>query len=268
MVYALKMEEWTDAYKTSETIFTLINKQDKKIVKTYLQDFFSQLSQIFWRSDNLLFHGYALSNLHQIVSKSTTMPAAEKAQLSAELVFSALASSINNRLSNFERLSTNYLPKAVREDFQSSQNVTHEILKVSEMLQIKGMPSHESLITHIDRKNIHLVHGNPYISQLFKIIEQEDSPFTISSAGRVALEKAIECMPELEKYAAYIKKTLAIRMLQKSKNFFTNIRFASLTKMLHFYGEWDKIESLLYECNRMGHVQTITDHSSKVVTFD
>jgi len=113
-----------------------------------------------------------------------------------------------------------------------------------------------------------LVNGNPHINILFKIIEEENSPFTISSAGRNALEKSIECMPLLEKYSLYIKKTLAIRMLQKSKNFFTNIKFASLTKMLSFYGEWDKIESLLYECNRLGLVMTISDHSSGIVTFD
>ena len=62
--YALKMEEWTDAYRTSETIFMLINKQEKKVVKTYLQSFFTHLGEIFWRSDNHLFHAYALLNLH------------------------------------------------------------------------------------------------------------------------------------------------------------------------------------------------------------
>jgi len=75
-------------------------------------------------------------------------------------------------------------------------------------------------------------------------------------------------MPRLEKYSTFIKKTLAIRMLQKSKNFFTNIKFASLEKMLDFFGNWDMIETLLYECNRSGLVMTITDHSKRVVTFD
>lgn len=69
--YALKMEEWSDAYRTSETIFTLINKQEKRVVKNYLQSFFTHLAQIFWKSDNHLFHAYALMNLHQIMSKST-----------------------------------------------------------------------------------------------------------------------------------------------------------------------------------------------------
>jgi len=58
----------------------------------------------------------------------------DKAKISGELVFSALAATLNNRLSNFERLSTNYLPKEARREFENSSTVTSEILKVSEML--------------------------------------------------------------------------------------------------------------------------------------
>jgi len=38
--------------------------------------------------------------------------------------------------------------------------------------------------------------------------------------------------------------------------------------MLNFYGEWDKVEGLLYECNRLNLVMTITDHAKQVITFD
>ena len=34
--YALKMGHWSDAYRTSEVIFFLINKQEKKIVRATL----------------------------------------------------------------------------------------------------------------------------------------------------------------------------------------------------------------------------------------
>lgn len=39
--YALKMEQWSDAYKTSEIIFTLINKQEKRVIRSHLQTFFT-----------------------------------------------------------------------------------------------------------------------------------------------------------------------------------------------------------------------------------
>ena len=137
----------------------------------------------------------------------------EKKNLTGEFLFSALSVALNNRLSNFERLSVNYLPIEERKEFENSTRVTNEILQVSKMLQIKGMPSHASLISHILRKNLHIDPGNPYISQLFNLIESENSPFTISKQGSAALDKAIEVMPNLAKYAPFIRKTLAIRIL-------------------------------------------------------
>ena len=125
------MGHWSDAYRTSEVIFFLINKQEKKIVRATLQTFFTQLSLIFFNSKNYLFHSYALLNQHQIVMKNTTVSEEDKAKLSAELVFSTLSATLNNRLSNFERLSTNYLPKELRKELESSSIVTQEILKVS-----------------------------------------------------------------------------------------------------------------------------------------
>jgi len=59
------------------------------------------------------------------------------------------------------------------------------------MLQIKGMPSHASLIHSIFVKNLHNVVGNPYIATLFKLVEFEESPFKISQQGSEALSKAI-----------------------------------------------------------------------------
>ena len=266
--FAIKMEQWSDAYRTSQIIFTLINKQEKKVVRSHLQTFFTQLSNIFFNSKNYLFHSYALMNQHSIAMKNNALNDEDKALLSGELVFSALAATLNNRLSNFERLSTNYLPKEVRKEFENSQTVTQEILKVAQMLQIKGVPSHASLIQQIFIKNIHTVQGNPHVAVLYKLVEFEESPFKISQQGSEALLKACEIMPNLKKYATNIEKTLAIRILQKCKNFFTTIKFGSLTKMMGFFGDWQKIEGLLYECNRLGLVMTIADHAKQVLTFD
>ena len=122
--YAIKMEQWSDAYRTSEIIFNLINKQEKKDVRAHLQTFFTQLSNIFFQSGNYLFHSYALMNQHSIKQRNQSVTHEERAILSGELVFSSLSATLNNGLSNFERLSTNYLPKELRKEFENSSTVT------------------------------------------------------------------------------------------------------------------------------------------------
>ena len=57
---SLKMEEWQDAYRTSEVIYVLINLKRERDIKSYLEGFFRHLSSIFFKADNILFHTYAL----------------------------------------------------------------------------------------------------------------------------------------------------------------------------------------------------------------
>jgi len=68
--YALKMDLWSDAFRTSETIFFLINRRDKHDIKQILEQFFGHMARIFWKSGNTLFHTYALQNLLKIVRQS------------------------------------------------------------------------------------------------------------------------------------------------------------------------------------------------------
>ena len=146
--------------------------------------------------------------------------------------------------------------------------MSQEIFKVAQMLQIQGIPSRQNLIALISTRGTQVVEGNPEIKTLFDLIESEESPFKISKDGSAALASALAKNPALAKYEQFIKKTLAIRILQKSKNFFTNIRFKALEKQLAFFGSWEKIESLLYECNRVDLVRTMIDHQNLMITFD
>jgi hypothetical protein len=74
--------------------------------------------------------------------------------------------------------------------------------------------------------------------------------------------------PDLESYGPLIKKTLAVRILQKSKAFYTTLTFKTLTEQLKFFGKWEKIEELLFECNREGLVITVVDHANQIISFD
>ena len=65
-----------------------------------------------------------------------------------------------------------------------------------------------------------------------------------------------------------IKTTLAVRVLQKSKAFYHNLTFSTLQKQLEFYGSWENIESLLFQCNREGLIITVIDHANQTISFD
>lgn len=110
---ALGMRVWSDAFRTTENIYQLINRQRQQHagrMKQILADFFTNLAEIFWQSEFYLFHAYAIMNLHQIIKFNKTMTEGQRGTMTAQLVLSVLSIPLNNRLSNFERLSVQYSP--------------------------------------------------------------------------------------------------------------------------------------------------------------
>ena len=89
-------------------------------MKQILADFFKNLSLIFWESDFYLFHAYALMNLQQIIKFSKTMTDEQKAQMNTQFVLATLSIPLNNRLSNFERLSVQYVPQGMNEFYDEN----------------------------------------------------------------------------------------------------------------------------------------------------
>lgn len=151
-------------------------------MKQILADFFKNLSEIFWQSEFYLFHAYAIMNLQQIIKFNKTLSDSEKASLSAQFVLSVLSVPLNNRLSNFERLSVQYTPPGSFDQLQdATSSARHELFSIASMLQVKGIPSRASLINYVRIKNIALQAGFPAeVQELFRLIEDEESPFTIS----------------------------------------------------------------------------------------
>lgn len=111
------MKVWSDAFRTSENIYQLINRQKHHAsrMKQILADFFYNLGQIFWESEFYLFHAYSIMNLQQIIKFSKSMTDQQKATMTAQFVLATLSVPLNNRLSNFERLSVQYNPPGMDE---------------------------------------------------------------------------------------------------------------------------------------------------------
>jgi len=63
----------------------------------------------------------------------------------------------------------------------------------------------------------------PALGNLFKLIEFEESPFKIAKNGPDYLAQVLKTFPDLEDYSSLIKRILAVRILQKSKAFYTTL---------------------------------------------
>jgi hypothetical protein len=183
-------------------------------------------------------------------------------------VLAVLSVPLNNRLSNFERLSVQYIPSGMEQLQDQNSSARHELFSIASMLQVKGVPSRASLINYVKIKNIHLQAEFPEVQELFRLIEEEESPFTISKKGKAIIDKLVSKDSSWAQYREFLVKTLSVRILQKCRNYFKNLKMSTLKNLLQFYDKFESIEFLLYECNREGLVQTILNHQTQSITFD
>ena len=82
-----------------------------------MQNFFRHLVEIFWKSNNLLFHSFALQNLLSINRQNLKMTTEEKLSLASEFVFATLSVPLSQKLAaTHERISSDYLPKDIQDE--------------------------------------------------------------------------------------------------------------------------------------------------------
>jgi hypothetical protein len=95
------------------------------------------------------------------------------------------------------------------------------------MLQVEGYPSRSSIIHYIIIENLH---GNTakHVKDLFDLIEHEESPFVISKKGKEALDGLCTQNQALVKYRPFIIKSLSVRILQKCKSYYKNMKMSKL----------------------------------------
>ena len=107
----------------------------------------------------------------------------EKTLLASQLVLAALSVPLHGKICNFQRLSTSYVPKDIQCEVENSDQVQAQVFAVSMMLQIQGVPSRASLFNSLTLRNSHIVPGCPQVGALFKLVQEEESPFNIQRQG-------------------------------------------------------------------------------------
>lgn len=236
-------------------------------------EFYKQLASIFWESKLYLFHSYALQNV-QIIAKSMKNVERDHRQLiNDSFVLAALSVPLNNKLTNFERLNFSIPPTSMKlGNSVGSAAAREEITETANMLHVSGLPSRVNIIHYVNIE--HLQQGcSSHIAKLFELVEHEQSPFAIAKSAKAALDLLAKDK-NLAKYGAFVARSLAVRVLQKCKNFYSTMYIDKLKKLLAFspyFSTETAITQLLFECNREELLFTTTsyaDPKGALLTFN
>ena len=104
--------------------------------------------------------------------------------------------------------------------------------------------------------------ASEHINELFNLIENENSPFVISKRGKAALDALCKEKSVYQMYRRCIQRSLSVRIVQKCRSFYKNMKLSKLQTLLQFYASVPEVEKLLYEFNRENLVHTTISYEN------
>jgi hypothetical protein len=262
--------DWSDAFKTSESVYQLINRQSSQAqrMKTIIMQFYDKLAQIFWQNNFHLFNSYSHFNFITIQKANKQLKMEVKQKAATHFILSCLCIPLNNQISNFERLTQVYYNNdALSEENKSLLMAQNEFFNIARMLNIKGTPSREAILNQVTATNLQHSCGED-ITQLYRLMEEEKVPFKISKTGFALIKKICASNPEFGKYEALLTNTLAIRVLQKLRNYYTSLKLTNLYKHFSEFCNEKEVEVFLYKCNRNNLIHTVLNYSTNSISFE
>lgn len=245
----MKQEQWEVAQRVTWEVYDIMKQSTDKIEKSYLAQFYKNLVQIFWKSEYLLFHGYAFYNNSLLFKKARKNMSDKELQDQAnECVMAAISIPLNHGMNNFSKLGVNSF--GYSGVYQNEEDSTYqEFLRMAQMLTVNGIPSRKSLLQELASKRmLDLISSD--VQSIYACSEGSSSnPISLAKQAKACIEQ-LKGSPALAKYLPYIRKVLTVRVLQCFSRYYRVMRLDSLVKHVSTFVNSAQLEQILLECNQ------------------
>jgi len=245
---ATELEQWQQAYATVEEIHTSFGgraPQKTKLVSTYWE----KIAQIFWSSDNYLFHAIALWKLYEY--SASELSAVEKTDIASAVT-----------------LATLIIPSEFAfDDCFDPQNESNS--KLANLLGFKeGIPTRSRLLNKIKSEGLFSTAYVPY-QQMVELLESSFSPLTMKNKLGPVLDslRDSKVSPTLSKYVAQVETTAVLRLLLQLSVVFKTIKVSRFLQLCPCNVTMPEVERLVIDSNSRGVTRIRFDHRNQLIHF-
>lgn len=269
---AVELELWQEAFRSVEDIHTLLTLSKKQAKNIMMANYYEQLTEIFMRSDNYLFHAAAFSRLYNLLLAS----AAQIAQNPALKKDSPDASKEERT-----RVASLYLLSALSIPVISQARSRGTLLDVDEAKRTKntrltnllGMsraPTRAALFKDIINKGI-LKIARPEIRELYTILEVDFHPLSICKKISPILTK-IAGDEKLQRYVHPLQQVILTRLFQQLSQVYDSVQLKFVLDLAAFPSPFEVtpsvIEKFIMNGCKKGDLSIRIDHAAGVLTFE
>eukprot|EP00283_Hemiselmis_rufescens_P006388 CAMPEP_0173423820 /NCGR_PEP_ID=MMETSP1357-20121228/3963_1 /TAXON_ID=77926 /ORGANISM="Hemiselmis rufescens, Strain PCC563" /LENGTH=857 /DNA_ID=CAMNT_0014386977 /DNA_START=130 /DNA_END=2699 /DNA_ORIENTATION=- len=261
---ATQLDLWQLAFESAEELHSIISHPaNRKAFKSkVMMTYYDKISQVFWVSENYLFHACAMQKIYNITEKqrarevakgeSTRDKANQSLQvLASQLVLGALAVPHHAHRAGYE--------------FETSDPEKDKHQRMSALVgHNHHIPHRKNVISDVVQRNV-LSLVFPELAGLYTLLEGEFDPLSLGDKFKAMLQ-FIEGHSDLAKYAAPLKKTVLLKLVQQLGCVYQTLQIADFAKLAGFMSLHDS-EKLIVEFVARGQVSVRLDHKNGTLNY-
>ncbi|TGZ84939.1 hypothetical protein EX30DRAFT_13220 [Ascodesmis nigricans] len=269
---AVELELWQEAFRSVEDIHTLLTLSKKQAKNVMMANYYEQLTEIFMRSENYLFHAAAFSRLYNLLLAS----AAQVAQNPALKKDSPDASKEERvRVASLFLLSALSIPvisqarsRGTLLDVDEAKRTKNT--RLTNLLGMSRAPTRAALFKDIINKGI-LKIARPEIRELYTILEVDFHPLSICKKISPILEK-IAADEKLQRYVHPLQQVILTRLFQQLSQVYDSVQLKFVLDLATFPSPFEVtpsiIEKFIMNGCKKGDLSIRIDHAAGVLTFE
>lgn len=242
------MEMWGEGYRTVEDIHTMMQMTGLKPGPTYMASYYQSLARIFWKSEDYLFHAYALFKHYTLAATHLkSMKSEDRSQLAAAAVLSSLCIPL---------FQTNTSDDETYFKIDLERDKKYRLAK---LLNFSATPSRSALMEDLRSRGV-TKHVPQQMQSLWENLEEKFHPLSMIEKVKPTLEWA-SSNQNLSEYVPHVERLLVQRVLEQLTRVYTVVRlpvFENLVAPLSLSNH--EIEQVIVRAVRSRLLQVRIDH--------
>mmetsp|Transcript_33594 Transcript_33594/g.54432 ORF Transcript_33594/g.54432 Transcript_33594/m.54432 type:complete len:1134 (+) Transcript_33594:97-3498(+) len=248
---ATELELWQEAYRSIEDIHGLMSMAKKSPKPSMMITYYQKLTQIFWVSENFLFHAYAWYKLYTLTRAQQKNISQDDTKIMASQVLLAALSipPTEKKASGFH----------FDFDLEKEKN-----LRMATLMGFSTNPRRDSLLAELTVKNV-ITNALPQIKEIYSVLEVEFHPLELSQKVKPLLEFLGE-HPTLKLYLKPIQHLVLLRVLKQLSQVYKVLKISEFQKLIPFISFYDAERSIV-EAVKHSHLTLRIDHQNGTINF-
>ena len=253
--HAISMQLWQEAYKAVEDIYALMLLSKSKPKPNQMFHYYSNLSLVFWKAGNYLFHAATLQKLFFLLKEQKkNISNEELARRSTQVLLATLSIPIPQSRT------------AVDESIDADETTTDKQKRLSNLLNLSQAPTRSSLLKDLIKYNV-IKYVYPEVKDLFEWLEVEFHPLKLSTRVNSCLKYLeTENDPDCVQYIPAIKDVAVMRLLKQISQVYTTIEIARFVDLAPSINRFH-LEKLIVDAAKNNDVQVHINHQTKSLQF-